>query len=273
MPVVFVGAFEGSRSWGDLFVLLIAGAIGWTMKRLKWARPPLILGTVLGVLIERYMSISVMRYGVEWMTRPGVLALLTVSALVFLSPLFKLARSGALATMRPSGKVAFKPADLMYVFFIGVALYMLASAQQWIFMARIGPTVVAGILVVAGTVSLANKVFFTSARAGQGGIHMDVGGDHDGAVPEKVALARAAGFLGWLLGFLACTSVIGLIPTVPLFIVAFMRVEGRESWRTSTILAICVTAVLYGIFDQVLHIPWPSSLLGQWFPALAIGGA
>jgi hypothetical protein len=275
MPVVFVGAFEGSRSWGDLFVLLIAGAIGWTMKRLKWARPPLILGTVLGVLIERYMSISVMRYGIDWMTRPGVLALLTVSGLVFLSPLYRLARSGGLARMRPSGKVAFKPADLMYVFFIGIALYMLATAQQWIFMARIGPTVVASILIAAGTISLANKVFFTSARAAQaqGGIHMDVGGDYDGAVPENVATRRAMAFLGWLLGFLACTSVIGLIPTVPLFIVAFMRVEGRESWRTSTILAICVTAFLYGIFDQVLHIPWPSSLLGEWFPALAIGGA
>ncbi|WP_449406301.1 tripartite tricarboxylate transporter TctB family protein [Massilia phosphatilytica] len=163
----------------------------------------------------------------------------------------------------------------MYVFFIGIALYMLATAQQWNFMARIGPTVVAGILIAAGTVSLANKVFFTSARAGQAqaGLHMDVGSDHEGAVPEKVALRRAMAFLGWLLGFLACTSVIGLIPTVPLFIVAFMRIEGRESWWTSVILAICVTAFLYGIFDQVLHIPWPSSLLGEWFPALTIGGA
>jgi hypothetical protein len=273
IPIVFVGAFEGSRSWGDLFVLLIAGAIGWTMKRLKWARPPLILGVVLGVLIERYMSISVMRYGAAWMLRPGVLALLTVSALVFLSPLFRLARSGGLARLRPSGKIAFKPADLMYVFFIGVALYMLTTAQAWQFMARIGPTAVAGTLIFAGTISLANKLFFTSGGQAHGAIHMDVGSDHDEALSNQVTLARAGRFLGWLLAFLACTSVIGLIPTVPLLIVAFMRVEGRESWRISLILAICVTAFLYGVFDQVLHVPWPSSLLGEWFPALAVGGA
>ena len=124
MPIVIVGAFEGSHSWGDLFVLLAAGLVGWTMKHLKWARPPLILGAVLGVLIERYMSISTMRYGADWLTRPGVLTLLSVSAIVFLSPMFRLARSGGLAALRPSGKVAFKRPDLMYVFFIGIGLYM-----------------------------------------------------------------------------------------------------------------------------------------------------
>ena len=108
IPVVYVGAFEGSRSWGDLFVLLLFGFIGWGMKRLKWARPPLILGLVLGVLIERYMSISFTRYGADWLVRPGVLVLLALSALVFFSPLLRMARRGGLARLRPSGKVSFK---------------------------------------------------------------------------------------------------------------------------------------------------------------------
>jgi hypothetical protein len=153
---------------------------------------------------------------------------------------------------------------------------MLVTAQEWLLMARIGPTVVASALVIAGSISLAYKVFFTPAQGGAakgGGIHMDVGSEHDEALPKKVAMARAMKFLGWLLAFLTCTSLIGLIPAVPLLIVAFMRIEGREPWRISLILAVCVTAFLYGVFDQVLHIPWPSSLLGAWFPALAVGGA
>ncbi|MES2261846.1 MAG: tripartite tricarboxylate transporter permease [Pseudomonadota bacterium] len=274
MPVVFVGAFEGSHSWGDLFVLLAAGVLGWTMKQLKWARPPLILGAVLGVLIERYMSISTMRYGADWVMRPGVLALLCVSAIVFLSPMLKLARSGGLAAVRPSGKAVFKPEDLMYVFFLGIALYMLVTAQEWLLMARIGPTVVASALLIAGTISLAYKVFFTPAQGGagqNGAIHMDVG-SHGEILSNKTTLTRAARFLGWLLAFLVSTALIGLIPTVPLIIVAFMRIEGRETWRLSLILAVCVAAFLFGVFDQLLHIPWPSNLIGQWIPALA-GGA
>ena len=37
------------------------------MKRLRWPRPPLILGFVLGGLVERYMFISVERYDWEWL--------------------------------------------------------------------------------------------------------------------------------------------------------------------------------------------------------------
>lgn len=274
MPVVFVGAFEGSHSWGDLFVLLAAGVVGWTMKHLKWARPPLILGAVLGVLIERYMSISTMRYGADWMLRPGVVGLLAVSAIVFLSPMVKLARNGGMAALRPSGKVAFKPADLMYVFFLGIAAYMLVTAQAWPQMAKIGPTAVATVLLIAGGISLAYKVFFNPVRPGAGkgaAIHMDVA-SHGEALPNKVTVQRALTFLGWLLAFMASTAVIGLLPTVPLVIVAFMRIEGRETWRLSLIVAFCVAAFLFSVFDQLLHIPWPSNLIGHWIPALA-GGA
>lgn len=276
MPIIYVGAFQGSRSWGDLFVLLIAGLIGWTMKRLKWARPPLILGLVLGVLMERYMTISFMRYGADWLTRPAVLVLLLLAALVFFNPLFKLVRGGGLARLRPSGKILLKLEDLVYVFFVGIGLYMLVTAQGWILMARIGPTVVASILVVAGSVSLAYKVFVTPLPAGSansGGIHMDVASDNAERLPNKVVLMRAIRFFGWFLALLASIALIGMIPSVPLMIVAFMRIEGRESWRLSLILAACVTVFLYVVFDQIIHIPWPDSLLGQWLPALAGGGA
>ncbi|WP_025596487.1 tripartite tricarboxylate transporter permease [Burkholderia sp. WSM2230] len=265
MPIIYVGAFQGSRSWGDLFVLLIAAVIGWTMKRLRWARPPLILGLVLGVLMERYMSISFVRYGTEWVTRPVVMVLLTLAALVFFKPLFTALRSGGLARMRPSGKIVVKPEDLVYVFFIGVGVYMLVTAQSWLLMARIGPTVIASILVIAGTCSLLYKVFVIPAHAAAapagGGIHMDVSSDHGEKLPNRVTLMRAAKFFGWFIAFLVCMSLIGMIPTVPLIIVAYMRIEGRESWRLSLILAACVTALIYGVFDQIIHIPWPSSLI------------
>ncbi|SAK88301.1 Tripartite tricarboxylate transporter TctA family protein [Caballeronia pedi] len=275
MPVIYVGAFQGSRSWGDLFVLLIAGVIGWTMKRLRWARPPLILGLVLGVLMERYMSISFVRYGTDWLTRPVVMVLLILAALVFFKPLFSALRTGGFAHLRPSGKIVLKREDLVYVFFICIGLYMLVTAQGWLLMARIGPTAVASILVMAASVSLAYKIFVIPAQASAahagGGIHMDVAADHGEKLSNTVVLRRAARFFGWFLAFLACMSVIGMIPTVPLMIVAYMRIEGREPWRLSVILAVCVTAFLYLVFDQIIHIPWPDSFLGQWIPAL--GGA
>src|SRR5918996_1289731 len=76
LSVVYIGAFEASRSWGDLIALLMFGVFGWLMKQFKWPRPPLVLGLVLGDSIERYMFISVERYGISWMWRPVVAGLL-----------------------------------------------------------------------------------------------------------------------------------------------------------------------------------------------------
>ena len=59
LGIIYIGAFEASRQWGDLFTLLFFGLVGWTMKQFKWPRPPLILGVVLGDTIERYMFISI----------------------------------------------------------------------------------------------------------------------------------------------------------------------------------------------------------------------
>ncbi|WP_077034603.1 tripartite tricarboxylate transporter permease [Pelomonas sp. KK5] len=275
MPIVYVGAFEGKHSWGDMIVLLVFGLLGWIMKRMKWARPPLILGLVLGALIERYMSISFMRYGADWLLRPGVIVILALSALVFFRPLLAQLRAGGHVQLpRLRERIRLKGEDLVYVFFIGLGAYALATSQEWLFSAKIGPTVVAGILVAAGTVSLLYKVLvappvLAKADAG-GGIHMDLAGDEgEGALPTPVVLKRAARFFGWMLAFLGCMAVIGLVPTVPLMMVAFMRIEGRESWKLSLILAVCLTAALYGIFDQILHVAWPSCLLDQWLTPAA----
>ena len=37
--------------------------LGWAMKHFKWPRPPLVLGFILGGILERYMFISIQRYG------------------------------------------------------------------------------------------------------------------------------------------------------------------------------------------------------------------
>lgn len=267
MPIVYIGAYEGSHSWGDMFVLLLFGLIGIIMKRLKWARPPLVLGLVLGTLLERYMSISFMRYGTDWLMRPGVLVLLFLSAMVFLKPMLQAVRAGGVAQLRPGVNIVFKTEDLVYVFFISAAIYALVTAQDWLFMAKIGPTVVATILVVAAVASLAFKVFFVPAPAGAasgGVIHMDVGNEHEEALSNKVVLGRAVAFFGWFLAFLASTALIGMLPTIPLVMVAYMRIEGREPWKLCLVMAACLTAFIYIVFDQIIHVEWPLNLLQMW---------
>ena len=43
MLLIYMGAFEGQRSWGDIVALLLLGLFAWLMKRCGWPRPPLVL--------------------------------------------------------------------------------------------------------------------------------------------------------------------------------------------------------------------------------------
>jgi len=85
-------------------------------------------------------------------------------------------------------------------------------------------------------------------------------------LPGGVILARGAIFFGWMVAFLCSMALIGLIPTVPIFVIAYMRLEGPEKWRHAALMAAIMTTLIYVVFDQLLSIPWPATVLGTWFP-------
>ncbi|PRY87241.1 tripartite tricarboxylate transporter permease [Donghicola tyrosinivorans] len=273
MAVVYVGAYQGSRAWGDLYALLFFGVVGWAMKRLRWPRPPLILGLVLGTLIERYMAISIGRFGADWLTRPVVAIFLVMAVMVLMRPMYTEIKHAGLRAFTPRGGFSLRASDLMYVFFLGIGGWMLLEAQEWSFGARIGPTVVGCTMLIAGAVSLIYVLFSgrgsaAAAEATHRGIHMDLASEDEDQSTSYV-LIRGGIFFGWFVAFLASMAVIGLIPTVPLIIVAFMRLEGREPWRLSLIYAASVTLFIYVMFDQVIRVPWPSTVMGDLLPGLA----
>jgi TctA family transporter len=64
----------------DLLVVVAFGILGYFMRRFGYPRPAMILGLVLGDLMEKYLYRSVASYGFSWLTRPAVIALLLLAA-------------------------------------------------------------------------------------------------------------------------------------------------------------------------------------------------
>ena len=65
---------------------------------------------------------------------------------------------------------------------------------------------------------------------------------------------------GWILGLYAAIHLIGFPAAVLLFVFAYARIYGG-TWRLSLILAAVGWGFLYGLFEEILHVPWPESLL------------
>ena len=165
------------------------------------------------------------------------------------------------------------PAALLCLFIV-----MISQSFEWAFAARIIPTIVGTGAILFCSLSLINDIFGLHERNGgvvvagadEGKtqkIHMDIA-SKTSHLPTKTILTRGFLFFGWMGSFAACMAVIGLIPTVPIFITSFMRIEGREPWKIVIPMAACVVLLIYVVFDQLLAIPWPPTLLGLFFPAL-----
>ncbi|NIO09071.1 MAG: hypothetical protein GTO40_14075, partial [Deltaproteobacteria bacterium] len=73
---VLMGALSATRHPLDMLMVFSFGILGYFMKRLGYPRPPLILGMILGALVEKYLYISTASYGFEWLKRPGVIFLM-----------------------------------------------------------------------------------------------------------------------------------------------------------------------------------------------------
>ena len=72
---IFFGAFQSSQNFGDIYAMLGLGLLGWLMKQLGWPRAPFLVGFVLTKPTEQYLWLSISRYGMEWLSRPGVIVL------------------------------------------------------------------------------------------------------------------------------------------------------------------------------------------------------
>jgi putative tricarboxylic transport membrane protein len=84
--LVFVGSYTANGQIADLVVTFLFGLLGYFMVLYGWPRPPLVLGFVLGKLIETYLFISVARYGVGWLLHPLVILLILLALLVIAYP-------------------------------------------------------------------------------------------------------------------------------------------------------------------------------------------
>lgn len=279
LTIIFIGAFQSSRQWGDLFSLLAFGLLGWAMKQLKWARPPLLLGFVLGPMIERYLFISTQRYGWQWLLDPIVVGLIVLGLVVFLQPMIGALRRSANVTgdLLRSIRPRFAPEHIFHAAIVAVFAYAIIAAGNWGYNTRAVPLMIAWAGLVISVVSLAVSVCLaggSEVNAAEiaksqtaGDLHLDLASSVDD-LPRDLVWRRFIIFYGWIVAFMVSMATIGFVLTVPLFVAAYMRTENREPWYLVVPQAVALTLLVHYVFGGLLGVPWPPTLLGFLFPVL-----
>lgn len=249
-PIVWIliagAAYQTSHRLGDLIALICLGAFAVAMTRAGWPKAPMLVGFVLGPSAERYLSISVARYGTEWLTRPGVLIL---AALVLLSAIVGLWSTLGRREMPKLGRDALP--DVVFSAFATAAFLLLAYiANGFIESARWFPLGIAtaGTLFSALHLALQVRALLTSATASNGESSRDVDPRLPAAAGPMTVTASAADhtelsaeptggvrevvyWLAWLAGYIALAVVVGQLAATGLWILAFILIETKSTRR------------------------------------------
>jgi Tripartite tricarboxylate transporter TctB family len=83
-------------------------------------------------------------------------------------------------------------------------------------------------------------------------------------VPEREVVRRSAMAAAWIVGFFAAIVLFGFAVAVPLFVFLYLRLQANEGWIFSAVFTAAVWAFFYGLFDRLLHLPFPAGWALTW---------
>jgi TctA family transporter len=245
LVTIFLGAFQSSQAFGDLFALLALGLLGWLMKQLGWPRAPFLVGFVLTKPTEQYLWISISRYDFDWLWRPGVvvMGLLLVATIVWVV----VGKRGQRAVEETAeGGGLGKPSSILFT--LGVLVVSAAAlyeARSFPYLGAIFPVAASVPAVVMAAAQLVLDLRAPGvAPAAAAPAHTRL------AARYFAALLVCFGLI-WLFGFVIAT---GLFTFLLLYGMLGMR------WSSALVYTVLLVAVAQGM-GWLLDLYWPDGVL------------
>ncbi|MHB8091046.1 MAG: tripartite tricarboxylate transporter permease [Syntrophales bacterium] len=270
--LIYLGAYAEKNAFPDMVLVIFFGILGWVLEKLKFPRPPLILGLVLGKLAESRLFLSVNNYGISWLWRPLVLGLIVLTLLGAFYPLIKRwlekkkieKYTGKTASDVLEVKVETKATvDKWQVLFSGVLVIALALAlwQSRNFNVRAGlfPWVIGFPLLLLSLTLLIKELL------GKGGLRAQADeAEEADAIPEEVVNRRTAAMFGWIFAYFLAIWLLGFAFGGALCSFLQLKFASKEKWPITIILTIGLWAFIYLLFERLLHVPFPPGQAFEW---------
>jgi TctA family transporter len=289
IPVSLMAAFVDMTNWRAIPIVFTFAGVGLAMKMLSWPRPPMILGVILGPIIELNFHASVTVHGlVGTATRPLTLVLFLLA--VLLSYLFyrmgqasaQIATTeaapqavGAQATGSGStppegpnagGRRRLSPPTLtQWDTFMAIGVMAAAGAVLWGSLeftdrARFLPMWLSIFVIVLGVVHLARQYL----RMGSGQVEiMDIGMRSIGAE----GAGRTGALLAGLLGLFVLVSMLAGFRYGSMafaFMLPLVMMQGKMRWIGAVIGVSLVGGFTVVVLDRLAAVAWPEPVLWSW---------
>jgi hypothetical protein len=254
---VFMGAWVGGGTIGNWITLLAFGAIGYLMKQGGWPRPPIVLGYVLGKIMEEAMVLGMQTHKWGSFTRPIVLIIIVLIGVTvyFAVRNQRRKKQDTISTPRAGEEGGKEVPALSLPIAVTVAAvfaYAIVEALPWSFTVKLFPmsVAIAGFILAAG--AIVRDVHLSAAlKAGTA----PAGVQH----ADREYLLKGVHFFAWLLGILLVTLLLGQFLTLLLFVVLYLRIWGGFGPKIIGIYTVTSATFLYLLFNEIVPVAWYES--------------
>jgi TctA family transporter len=255
--LIYFAAFQATRHWGDLILLTILGTLGVYMKRFGWPRPALLIGFVLGPLVEQNVYVATSVHGWSLLEKPIVILLLVLTALsAYAAYRFKPHRP-QMTEDSPHTHIRRWPQLIFYgvlLAVVGTVLFdsfrhedRLTTVYPWFSVAA------ALIFLIPIGIQMflrqsPDATFYDSERE---------------EFSDDLEYRSSEHYLLWLLGLLAGAAVFGFVIGIALFMFTFVRMKARLKIPTCALFA-GVFVTFLGVLQHAMTLEYPMGLLQTW---------
>jgi TctA family transporter len=286
IPIIFLTALIAMRSWLFLPIMFVFMGIGLIMKYWQWPRPPMLLGLILGPVIETNLVSAESVYGWTGIaTRPLtiILAIIIVLTLYFFNKSSsKEVTAGLVASSVEGGQAAqpeavapreemielsfaqalFSPRNFPIALAIGGSMAFIITAMGFRSSgAQFFPVGAATGIIILSLSQLYTHVI--SQRVISKSDIMDIGMKSVGMEGTNAAAIKIIGMLA-LFAFLGGTIGFKWATFSYAFLSPFFWMPGK--WKyIGPMISITVVAVFeFLLMDNFIYIIWPEPALFEW---------
>lgn len=143
---------------------------------------------------------------------------------------------------------------------MAVTLIFLITAYNYTPASREVPLLVCYTLLVLISLDIISR---TATRGGDfvrkylnpGSGITDVPKDEEEAEEQHPSGLRELAALGWVAAFTAGVMLVGILPSVPIYLASYMIFEGRKKPLFSILIAVGIVLFLWVSFEEILSIP------------------
>ncbi len=147
--------------------------------------------------------------------------------------------------------MALKGETILILLMIVLAIGVILSSIHWPLKASLFPLVVSLMITLVAIIELSFSLF-GKERKDEITIDFKLSENVDKILEKK----RTFLIFSWIIIFFFLIKLFGFHIAIPIFFILFWRLNGKEGWKISIVLAAISWLCFYGLFIWLLNIPF-----------------